>query len=235
MNNKKIQKMKIRVYNANLELPKLGLVKLTWGNVSEINRELKVVAIKPSGVNYKTMTIDDIVLTDLDGKKIDENSLNPSSDLKTHVELYKAFKEINSVVHTHSRNAVAWAQTGRDCMVYGTTHADTFYGPIPNTRKLTYEEVEEDYEKNTGKIIIERFKEKNIDPLAVPGVLVNGHGPFTWGETSREAVDNSLILDEVCLMAEKTELLNKKPNTLPEYIVNKHYFRKHGKDAYYGQ
>lgn len=230
-----IDEMKDRVFKANLQLPKWGLVKLTWGNVSEINRVHEIIVIKPSGVDYSTMKKEDMVVTNLDGDIIGENSLKPSSDLATHVELYKNFKEIVSVVHTHSANAVSWAQSGRDLPVYGTTHADTFYGAVPNTRQLTQTEVEEAYELNTGKVIVETFKERSIDAMAVPGVLVNGHAPFTWGSSVKEAIEHSLILDEVCSMAQATENIMINSNELPQYILDKHYFRKHGTNAYYGQ
>lgn len=232
---KTIKEMKERVFEGNLQLPQWGLVKLTWGNVSEINRDLGIIVIKPSGVDYKTMTADQMVVTDLKGNLLSEDSLNPSSDLPTHVVLYEAFKEVNSVVHTHSKHAVNWSQSGRDIPVYGTTHADAFYGPIPNTRELTRLEVENAYEINTGKVIVETFTERNIDPLAVPGVLVNGHGPFTWGNSTLDAVENALILDEISAMAESTELIMTEDNQLPQYVLDKHYFRKHGVNAYYGQ
>lgn len=229
--------MKERVYLANLQLPKWGLVKLTWGNVSEINRDLGIIVIKPSGVAYEAMKVDQMVVTDLEGNIIDEDgtSLRPSSDLATHVVLYKAFSEINSVAHTHSENSVAWAQAGRDLPVYGTTHADTFYGSVPNTRTLTQIEVEKAYELNTGEVIVETFRERQLNPLAVPGVLVNGHGPFTWGETTTKAIENSYVLDEICHMATKTELNGGRENPLVQYVLDKHYFRKHGVQAYYGQ
>lgn len=230
-----IKEMKQRVFDGNLQLPEWGLVKLTWGNVSEINRELGIIVIKPSGVDYEVMTADQMVVTDLDGNRVDEHSLNPSSDLATHVHLYKEFSDVNSVVHTHSLNAVTWAQAGRDLPVYGTTHADGFYGSVPNTRHLTQEEVEEAYELNTGKVIVETFNKRELDPLAVPGVLVNGHGPFTWGSSVKEAVENSLVLDEICKMATLTEQNMAEGNRLPQYVLDKHYFRKHGENAYYGQ
>lgn len=236
MNQEIINEMKERVFKANLQLPKWGLVKLTWGNVSEINRALGVIVIKPSGVSYDAMNVNDMVVTDLEGNPMEEDSLKPSSDMETHVYLYKHFEGINSVVHTHSQNAVAWAQSGRNLPVYGTTHADTFYGSVPNTRLLTKQEVEEAYELNTGVVIVETFQERNIDPLAVPGVLVNGHGPFTWGETTQKAIENSYILDECCEMVTKSEfILKDKENLLPQYVLDKHYYRKHGENAYYGQ
>lgn len=236
MSQEIINKMKERVFRANLQLPKWGLVKLTWGNVSEVNRELGVIVIKPSGVSYDVMKPQDMVVTDLEGNPIEEGGLKTSSDLATHVYLYKHFSDINSVVHTHSQNSVAWAQSGRDLPVYGTTHADTFYGSVPNTRLLTEEEVKDAYELNTGVVIVDTFHDKDIDPLAVPGVLVNGHGPFTWGETTQKAIENSYVLDECCEMAIKTEnILHGSDNLLPQYVLDKHYFRKHGVNAYYGQ
>ncbi|OJG71993.1 L-ribulose-5-phosphate 4-epimerase [Enterococcus quebecensis] len=229
-----IEEMKQRVFVANLALPESGLVKLTWGNVSEINRGAGVIVIKPSGVPYSKMKVSDMVVTDLNGELLEEG-MKPSSDLATHVELYKAFEEINAVVHTHSKNAVMWAQAGREIPAYGTTHADTFYGEIPCTRQLTLEEVSSAYEYETGKVIVETFKEKKIDPLAVPGVLVYGHGPFTWGETPQKAVENSVVLDEVAEMACVTEVVNDAVGSIPQYLLDKHFFRKHGKNAYYGQ
>ncbi|MDT2815572.1 L-ribulose-5-phosphate 4-epimerase AraD [Vagococcus carniphilus] len=230
-----IEEMKQRVYEANMELPNLDLVKLTWGNVSEINRELGVIVIKPSGVPYKSMTKEQMVVTDLKGILLEKDSLKPSSDLATHVVLYKNFETVNAVVHTHSTNAVMWAQSGFDLKAYGTTHADTFYGSVPCTRQLTEDEVRNDYEENTGNVIIETFLERKLKPEEVPGVLVSGHGPFTWGETPLKAVENSLILDEVCLMAKETELINQRISSIPSYLLDKHYLRKHGKNAYYGQ
>lgn len=230
-----IQAMKQRVYEANIQLPEWELVKLTWGNVSEINRELGVIVIKPSGVDYKEMKAEQMVVTDLDGRPVEEGGLKPSSDMATHAELYKHFEEVNAIVHTHSLNAVAWAQAGQAVPVYGTTHADAFYGNIPITRQLTQEEVDQAYELNTGKVIVEKFQENNIDPISMPGVLVNGHAPFTWGTTTKEAIENSLILDEVCLMAEKTQQIQSDNHLLPQYVLDKHYERKHGENAYYGQ
>jgi L-ribulose-5-phosphate 4-epimerase len=230
-----IQQMKEDVCRANIRLKEEGLVVLTWGNVSQINRELGVIVIKPSGVPYSDMTPKDMVVTDLEGNVLDCDALNPSSDLPTHVELYKAFPDINAVVHTHSRHAVMWAQAGRDIPPYGTTHADTFYGPIPVTRQLTQSEVEEAYEDMTGKVIVEVFESRGIDPNAVPGVVVVGHGPFTWGASPNKAVENSIVLDEVAVMATETELINPDVKEIPNYLLDKHYFRKHGVNAYYGQ
>lgn len=230
-----IQAMKQRVFEANLELPQYGLVKLTWGNVSEINRELGVIVIKPSGVKYEKMQADQMVVTDLNGNSLEPGSMNPSSDLPTHVVLYQAFEEVNAIVHTHSTNSVMWAQAGRDLPAYGTTHADAFYGTIPCTRQLTEKEVQEAYEINTGHVIVETFKERSLKAKEVPGVLVYGHGPFTWGDTPMKAVENSLILDEICLMAKENEQINPKIQAIPQYLLDKHYFRKHGDQAYYGQ
>ncbi|GHU37004.1 L-ribulose-5-phosphate 4-epimerase [Bacilli bacterium] len=227
--------MKYRVWEANLALEKAKLVVLTWGNASEVNRDLGIIVIKPSGVPYATMTADQMVVTDLDGNLLEEDSLKPSSDLPTHVYLYKHFADVCAVVHTHSKYAVMWAQSGRDIPPYGTTHADTFYGPIPCTRQLTKEEVETAYERDTGKVIVERFEKGQINPLAVPGVLTIGHGPFTWGATVGKAVENAIVLDEVAHMAMFTEMLNPKRDELASYMLDKHYFRKHGVNAYYGQ
>lgn len=230
-----IQLMKQRVFEANLQLPKWGLVQLTWGNVSEIKRELGVIVIKPSGIDYDEMEVSQMVVTDLEGQPLEEGGLKPSSDLLTHVELYRAFEEVHSVVHTHSKHAVSWAQAGEALPYYGTTHADAFYGEVPITRQLSKLEVEEAYELYTGKVIVETFEKEGIDPLSIPGVLVNGHGPFTWGTSVKKAIENSLILDEICSMAFMTEVIQKNKNILPEYILDKHYYRKHGENAYYGQ
>ena len=230
-----INAMKQRVFEANVELPQYGLVKLTWGNVSEINRELGVIVIKPSGVKYENMQADQMVVTDLTGKVLDAQSLNPSSDLPTHVVLYQAFEEVEASVHTHSTHSVMWAQAGRDLPAYGTTHADAFYGTIPCTRQLTETEVKEAYEINTGHVIVETFNERKLKASEVPGVLVYGHGPFTWGDSPMKAVENSLILDEICLMAKENEQINPDICEIPQYLLDKHYYRKHGAHAYYGQ
>lgn len=230
----RISKLKERVFHANMQLPEIGLVKLTWGNVSEIDRDLGVIVIKPSGVPYEKMSAEQMVVTDLRGELLEEG-LKPSSDLPTHVVLYQAFETIKAIVHTHSQHAVMWAQAGLDIPAYGTTHADTFYGAVPCTRVLTKGEIEGAYEKETGKVIAETFNERELDPFAVPGVIVNGHGPFSWGESLQKAVDNSLVLDEVAKMAVGTELINPKISRVSQDLLNKHYFRKHGKAAYYGQ
>jgi L-ribulose-5-phosphate 4-epimerase len=226
------KELKERVLEANLDLPRYGLVTFTWGNVSAIDREKSVVAIKPSGVKYENMHVDDIVVIDLKGNIV-EGNLRPSSDTPTHLELYKAFKNINGIVHTHSTYATSWAQARREVPCYGTTHADYFYGNIPCTRNLTSIEIESEYEKNTGLIIVEKFKKLN--PLEVPGVLVPNHGPFSFGKNANEAVHNAVVLEEVSKMAYLSENIEKNIKEAPTNIKNKHYFRKHGANAYYGQ
>ncbi len=229
-----LEDLKERVFKANLKLVDLGLVILTWGNVSEISDDRKFVAIKPSGVDYSIMKADDMVIVDLDGNVI-EGDLRPSSDLATHLEIYRNFTDVKAVVHTHSRFATARAQAEKDLPCYGTTHADTFYGSVPCTRHLSDAEITDAYELNTGKVIIETFKERNIDPQAVPGVLVRKHGPFTWGKNADDAVKTALILEECAHMAAVTELNDPQVRPAPQYLMDKHYFRKHGKNAYYGQ
>ena len=230
----KYKEIKQRVLTANKELVKAGLVILTWGNASEIDRERGVVAIKPSGVSYDKMSVDDIVVTDLDGNII-EGVLNPSSDLKSHLAIYKAFPETGGVVHTHSTYATASAQAGKAIPCYGTTHADTFYGDIPVTRALSKEGVEKDYELNSGLVIVEYFRNNGIEPLSCPGALIRNHAPFTWGKDCFKAVENSIILEEVAKMAALTLRFNKDVQPAPQYLQDKHYFRKHGANAYYGQ
>ena len=227
-----LEKLKQEVFEANMELPEHGLVVYTWGNVSAIDRESGLVVIKPSGVSYKTMQPDDMVVVDLDGNVV-EGHLKPSSDTPTHVMLYKAFKDVGGVVHTHSAWAASWAQAGRSIPCYGTTHADYFYGEIPCARVLTKEEVETAYELNTGTVIIEAFEGK--DPMSVPGVLCKSHGPFAWGKTAAEAVHNAVVLEEVAKMAAWTEMINPNAEPAVQYVQDKHYFRKHGANAYYGQ
>lgn len=235
ISNTNLAEMKKRVCQANLDLKASKLVVLTWGNVSEIDRENGIVVIKPSGVPYDTMTAEQMVVCDLNGKLLEADSLKPSSDLPTHLYLYQNFSDIKAVVHTHSKYAVMWAQSGRDIPPYGTTHADTFYGGVPVTRQLTQEEVQTAYELNTGKVIVEAFTSRKIDPNAIPGVLTIGHGPFTWGDSCTKAVENSIVLDEVANMALNTEIINPKCSHIPQYLLDKHYFRKHGANAYYGQ
>ena len=229
-----LEKLKEEVFKANLELPKKGLVLFTWGNVSAIDREKNLIVIKPSGVDYEVMKAEDMVVIDLEGNII-EGNLNPSSDTPTHIELYKAFPEIGGIVHTHSTNATIWAQSGRDLPAYGTTQADYFYGFVPCTRKMSAEEIKGEYEKETGTVIIETFEKREIKPKFVPGVLVNSHGPFTWGKNPGEAVYNSVVLEEIAKMAIFTELLNKDIKPMQQELLDKHFLRKHGENAYYGQ
>ncbi len=226
-----LKELKEQVFEANLELVKYGLVIFTWGNVSGIDRKRGIVAIKPSGVPYSKMKAEDIVLVDMEGKVI-EGSLKPSSDTPTHIELFKAFPEIGGVVHTHSTYATAWAQAGEPIPIIGTTHADYFSRDIPCSRDMTESEVEGEYEKETGKIIVEAFK--RIDPLHVPGVLVKNHGPFTWGKDAYDAVHNSVVLEQVAKMASLSLDLNPYLD-MNKALVEKHFNRKHGKNAYYGQ
>ncbi len=224
--------LKEKVWKANLDLVKYDLVTLTWGNVSGINHEKGLVAIKPSGMSYEAMKPEDIVIVDLSGKVV-EGKLQPSSDTPTHLELYKAFGEISGVTHTHSEFAAMFAQAYREIPCLGTTHADLFKGDIPLTRMMKKEEVENNYEKNTGKVIIERFA--RLKPLEMPAVLVAGHSSFSWGKSPDEAVKNSLILEKVAKMAWGTLCLNPECDNFPDYLLNKHYQRKHGPKAYYGQ
>ncbi len=229
-----LEQLKEAVYKANMELPRRNLVTYTWGNVSGIDREKGLFVIKPSGVEYDELTPQDMVVIDMDGKKV-EGNLNPSSDTKTHLALYRAFPNIGGVVHTHSPHAVAWAQAGRDIPAYGTTHADYFYGPVPCTRNLSEEETNTDYEWNTGAVIIETFKERDIEPDHVPAVICHSHGPFTWGKDAAEAVYHSVVLEETAKMALYTESIRHDAESAPQYILDKHFLRKHGPDAYYGQ
>jgi L-ribulose-5-phosphate 4-epimerase len=227
-----LEKMKEEVLKANIDLLKFGLVTLTWGNVSGISRTDGLVVIKPSGVGYDVMKAIDMVVVDLNGRTV-EGNLRPSSDTPTHLELYKAFTAIGGIAHSHSEYATIFAQACREIPCFGTTHADAFNGPVPVTRFLRRKEVNENYELNTGKLIAERFK--RLDPAAVPGVLVAGHAPFTWGEDADDAVKNNLILERIAHMALHSLRLYPKLKPLPEYILNKHHQRKHGPNAYYGQ
>ena len=229
-----LEELKKKVYEANMELPRRGLITYTWGNVSEIDRDTGYFVIKPSGVDYDKLRPEDMVVMDLEGKRI-EGTLNPSSDTPTHLELYKKYPEIGGVVHTHSPEATSWAQAGRDIPLYGTTHADYFYGSIPCARSLTPEEIGGEYERNTGLVIIETFEQRGLNPMHTPGVLCTNHGPFTWGKDAAEAVHNAVVLEEVVRMAIRTELLNPQVQPAPDSIRDKHFFRKHGENAYYGQ
>ncbi|MFE7079333.1 L-ribulose-5-phosphate 4-epimerase [Priestia megaterium] len=229
-----LDKLKEEVFQANVDLPKHGLVKYTWGNVSAIDRDSGLFVIKPSGVTYEKMTAQDMVVVDLDGRVV-EGELNPSSDTLTHAVLYKHYPQIGGIAHTHSTWATIWAQAGLDVQAMGTTHADTFYGSVPCARFLTEKEVNDGYEVETGKVIIETFEERGLDVLAVPGILLQGHGPFTWGKDAKSAVMNSVVLDEVSKMNFFTQKLKGLAEELPQRILDKHYLRKHGQNAYYGQ
>ncbi|MBR6426855.1 MAG: L-ribulose-5-phosphate 4-epimerase [Clostridia bacterium] len=225
-----LEELKKRVYEQNIALVRHGLIILTWGNVSAIDRTSGLVVIKPSGVSYDSMKAEDMVVVDMDGKVV-EGELRPSSDTPTHIELYRAFPNIGGVVHTHSTYATAFAQAGRDIPPYGTTHADVFYGPVPCAPALTKEEVEGEYEKNTGLVIVRAVG----DYEAVPAILVKNHGPFTWGKTPEKAVENAVTLEETAKMAVLTEKINPEAKEVDGYLLDRHYFRKHGKNAYYGQ
>lgn len=229
-----LEDLKNQVYEANMALPKYNLVVFTWGNVSGIDREKELVVIKPSGVEYEELTPEDMVVVDFDGNVV-EGNLKPSSDTATHIELYKKFENIGGVVHTHSSWAVSFAQAGVSIPAAGTTHADYFYGDIPVTRKMTEEEIVRNYEKNTGVVIAETFNEKGIDPDTIPGVLVNDHGPFTWGASPENAVHNSVVLENIAEMTYRSLQLESKEIQMDQVLLDKHYLRKHGKDAYYGQ
>ena len=228
-----LKKLKARVFQANLLLPRHGLVVFTWGNVSGIDREKGLMVIKPSGVSYDEMRAEDMVVVELETGKVVEGKLKPSSDTATHLELYKAFSNIGGVVHTHSRWATTFAQAGRGIMALGTTHGDYFYGEIPCTRKMTQAEIEGEYEKETGTVIIETFKGK--DPDAIPAVLVYSHGPFTWGTNPMDAVHNAVVLEEIAFMNFHTLMLEPGTPPMQQDLLDKHYLRKHGANAYYGQ
>ena len=229
-----LEELKKKVYEANMELPRRGLVTFTWGNVSGIDREKGLFVIKPSGVEYDELKPEDLVVMDLKGNKV-EGDMNPSSDTLTHMILYNEFPSVGGIVHTHSPYAVGWAQAGEDIPCFGTTHADYFYGPVPCARHLTQEELDEDYELNTGKIIVETFKERGIDPKAVPGVICFSHGPFTWGKDAAQAVYHAVVLEEVAKMGIYTRQVKADAAPAPQRILDKHYLRKHGPGAYYGQ
>mgnify|MGYP000258314883 FL=1 len=227
-----LQQLKKQVLEANLLLPKYGLVTFTWGNVSGIDRESGLVVIKPSGVPYEGMTEEDMVVVDLDGKRV-EGKWKPSSDTPTHVELYKAFPALGGIVHTHSRWATTFAQAGLDIPAMGTTHGDYFYGDIPCTRKMTPQEIAGEYEKETGRVIIETFAGKS--PADIPGVTVHSHGPFAWGKDAMDAVHNAVVMEEVAFMDWHAMMINPAAGRMQQELLDKHYLRKHGKNAYYGQ
>lgn len=227
-----MQQLKQQVFAANLDLPRHGLVTFTWGNVSAIDRVRGLVAIKPSGVSYETMTVDDIVIVDMQGQVV-EGKLRPSSDTATHLALYRRYPSLGGVVHTHSTHATAWAQAGLAIPALGTTHADYFLGDIPCTRALTEEEVQGEYELNTGRVIIETLKER--EPLHTPGVVVYQHGPFAWGKNAHDAVHNAVVMEEVARMAWIARGINPDLKPIDDYLMAKHFMRKHGSHAYYGQ
>ncbi len=230
-----LEELKQQVLEANLLLPKYALVTFTWGNVSGVDRDRGLMVIKPSGVEYDTMTAEDMVVVDLRTGERVEGRYKPSSDTPTHVELYNAFPALGGVVHTHSSYATSWAQAGRGIPCYGTTHADYIYGEVPCVRCLTKEEIDAAYERNTGVLIVSEFAQRGLDPVAVPAVLCKNHGPFAWGKDPFEAVHNAVVLEEVAKMAYRAELINPQVKPAPQELQDKHYLRKHGPDAYYGQ
>jgi L-ribulose-5-phosphate 4-epimerase len=229
---KMLEMLKEKVLMANLDLPKYNLVTFTWGNVSGIDPETGLVVIKPSGVPYSKLKVSDMVVVDIDGNIV-EGSLNPSSDTATHLVLYKHFKNIGGIVHTHSPWATSWSQAGRAIPAFGTTHADYFYGSVPCTRKMTATEIKGDYEVETGNVIVETFK--TLEPTDIPGVLVNNHGPFTWGKDPEQAVHNAVVLENLAMMAFNSLVINPELDSMEQVLLDKHYLRKHGKNAYYGQ
>lgn len=230
-----IKAMKEQVLAANLALPRYKLVTFTWGNVSAVDRAQGLVAIKPSGVEYDGMTVDDIVVVELESGRVVEGSKKPSSDTATHLALYRAFEDIGGIVHTHSRHATIWAQAGQDIPAWGTTHADYFYGTIPCTRLMTEAEIAQDYEHNTGEVIIETFRTRGISPASIPAVLVNAHGPFAWGKDADSAVHNAVVLEEIAYMGIFSRQLSPDITRMPQPLLDKHFLRKHGANAYYGQ
>jgi L-ribulose-5-phosphate 4-epimerase len=229
-----LEELKKQVYEANMLLPAYKLITFTWGNVSGIDREKNLFVIKPSGVEYDELKPEDMVVVDLEGNVV-EGDYNPSSDTATHLEIYKAFPKVMGVVHTHSSYATSWAQAGRAIPCYGTTHADYFYGEIPCLRCLNADEIKDAYEENTGHLIVNEFNRMNIDPIATPAVLCKNHGVFAWGKDAIEAVHSAVVVEEVAKMAYRTELINKDVKPAPQELQDKHYFRKHGANAYYGQ
>lgn len=230
-----IAAMKDQVLAANLALPHHKLVTFTWGNVSAVDRTQGLVAIKPSGVEYENMTAEDIVVVELESGRVVEGSKKPSSDTRTHLALYRAFEDIGGIVHTHSRHATIWAQAGQDLPAWGTTHADYFYGAIPCTRQMTEAEIVHDYEHNTGEVIIETFAQRGLSPSAIPAVLVNSHGPFAWGKDADAAVHNAVVLEEIAYMGIFSRQLTPEIPRMQQPLLDKHFLRKHGANAYYGQ
>lgn len=230
-----LEALKEQVLQANLALPRYKLVTFTWGNVSAIDREKNLVVIKPSGVDYDVMTADDMVVVDLFTGNVVEGTKKPSSDTPTHLELYRQFPTLGGIVHTHSRHATIWSQAGEDLIAAGTTHADYFYGTIPCTRKMTTAEIQGEYELETGKVIVETFRERGIEPKDVPAVLVHSHGPFVWGTDADNAVHNAVVLEEIAYMNLFTQQLRPNLKPMQPELLDKHYLRKHGKNAYYGQ
>ncbi len=229
-----LERLKQEVYEANMLLPKSGLVTLTWGNASAFDKESELMVIKPSGVSYEAMKPEDMVVVDLDGRCV-EGKYRPSSDTPTHLQLYQSFRQLGGIIHTHSPHATAFAQAELDLPCYGTTHADYFFGSIPCTRPLSDEEIKEAYEKNTGVVIADTFQKRNLDVLAIPAVLVAKHGSFTWGATVQKAAETAIVLEEVAKMAAMTLALNHGVDSAPQCLLDKHYYRKHGANAYYGQ
>ena len=230
-----LEALKALVCGANLELPKYGLVTFTWGNVSGVDRETGCMVIKPSGVDYETMGPEDMVVVSLATGETLEGKWKPSSDTETHRALYNAFAQLGGIVHTHSRWATSWAQAGRGIRAYGTTHGDYFYGEIPCTRQLTPAEIGGNYELETGNVIVETFRERKLDADRIPAVLVHSHGPFAWGTDPENAVHNAVVLEELAFMAFHTEALNPGTASMQQELLDKHYLRKHGTNAYYGQ
>ncbi len=230
-----LAQLKQQVLEANLDLPRHKLVTFTWGNVSAVDRERGLVVIKPSGVEYEHMTAEDMVVVDLASGRTVEGAKKPSSDTATHLALYREFADIGGIVHTHSRHATIWAQAGLDIPAWGTTHADYFYGAIPCTRLMTQDEIEHDYELETGKVIIETFRQRDINPNAIPAVLVNAHGPFAWGKDAHNAVHNAVVLEEIAYMGIFSRQLTPGIHSMQRELLDKHYLRKHGQNAYYGQ
>lgn len=230
-----LEQLKEQVLAANLALPKYNLVTFTWGNVSAIDREKGLVVIKPSGVDYEVMTAEDMVVVDLHSAKVVEGKKKPSSDTPTHLELYRQFSEIGGIVHTHSRHATIFAQAQRDILAFGTTQGDYFYGSVPCTRLMTDAEIQGEYELETGKVIVETFRNRGIDPMQVPAALVASHGPFAWGKDADNAVHNAVVLEEIAYMNLFSMQLNPQLSAMQQTLLDKHYLRKHGKNAYYGQ